>query len=177
MTLAAGIDFGRHGDRTVSTVVDDSAEPWRLVRYFIAFGHRYEVYLCPIRELLVGVLPILSDATGVGDALYHRIPAVGVVMTGNRHMTDKPFHRLPDRRIIVSTHALFAPLAARVNQHGLIVDCEAPALKTELINFVATYTRRGTMRLAARRGHDDAVFALALAVFGATYREELCQLN
>lgn len=166
MPRSAGIDFGRHSDPTALTVLDYSQEPWEVVTQLELLHCSWEQQLGLICTHTLGCLPIFVDGTGIGDALYERIPGATAVVLRN---DTKRFNRLlgPDR-ISVDTQTLFAPMLHRISIGGIKVKCQAATLEQNLQNFIVKYTKTGRPRFEARRGHDDDVFSLALAVYGAT---------
>lgn len=163
--LVAGVDFGRHRDPTVSCVLDTSRLPWRLVRYVSLSKRSWEFHVQQVSLQLKDVNHTLADATGVGDALYERLPnCYGCVLVGK---VSKPKLHTPGR-VVLSVGFLMGCLLERLTSRNLVVDCDAPDLKDQLLRFHVKVGKSGRLKYKGEKNyHDDAVFALALATVAA----------
>lgn len=144
MPFAMGVDLAKSVDWTVVHALDRAGNtcgferwqsPWKLTT--------------PRIVSLVGQVPTLADATGVGD------PIVEALQTENRRLEGVKFTSAFKQELMVG-------LASAIQNRevtfppGVIVD--------ELECFEYVYTRTGVRYSAPEGYHDDCVIALALAV-------------
>jgi hypothetical protein len=152
----AGLDVGRKVDRTALLVLDELRlvdclllEKMNFPRQLVALGDRLRRH-SPLQRVAV-------DATGVGlpvaDVLaYHGFPVLAVHIGSG-----------------MASHArLFGGLREAINGGDFSVAPDCPhrtLIKDELKALTGSYTPSGRgVHIAARQGHDDLAFALALAV-------------
>ena len=162
-SVALGLDFGRHNDCTAASVVRGGC-PMNLVYQAQAQGGSWDSHLHMIDGIINVYKPtvILVDGTGVGDALYERIPtARAAVIVGSGKYID-----LTKRRFVVTQQALIGTLLQVINTQMLVVSTAAPELLQQLRQLAVRFSKaRNQASFSARQGHDDEVFSLALAVF------------
>lgn len=159
-----GIDWGRHSDYT--SAIRLAARPNKLLidRFVRLKNGPWDEIVATVAPIVAGSSRVLSDGTGVGDALTDRIPnATGVII-----VSSSRGRRLTQNRISVGATSLIQPLVLAVNTGVLEAHCPAPELEAELKQFVVKFTsKKGSPRFEARQGHDDTVYALALAIYAA----------
>lgn len=151
----AGVDLARTQDYTDVRILDATEHPARLVHHARWRGDAWAVTV----ERVAGLLRRWNafarvDATGVGDpvveALAWRWPRVEAVK-----FTPHVKAELVERLVV-----------ALEQGQVLLYDAEGDPLRAELEAFRAEVLLSGAVRYSAPSGmHDDAVMALALAVY------------
>ncbi|MEO0140879.1 MAG: terminase family protein [candidate division WOR-3 bacterium] len=137
-----GVDLAKLHDYTVIIILDVSEKPWRIAEFHRFRGRAYAEASELINALRARYRArVVIDATGVGEAVAERVPgSYRVVITAQRR--EEMIARL---RLALETGSLILPGSNMI-------------LLEELKHF----------REKGQRGfHDDCVFALALAVWGA----------
>jgi hypothetical protein len=169
--LCAGLDIGRHTDRTALVVMDESVVT--------------EAHLVPsvsFREQAAVLAPLLArldlcavDGTGMGLGLLEllrsmHLPVVDVIIGGGhgapRIIRDGGGGRGPVRALSVGKVHLLGRLLGLVHAREITVApwcCNRDQLKAELGMMAASFTKKGGLSIQARSGHDDLALALALA--------------
>jgi hypothetical protein len=104
---------------------------------------------------MVGQIPIVADATGVGDAIVADLQVMGVNVTP--HVFTQPSKLRLMQRLV----AAFQGDELRISDTS-----SAKWLVAELETFEFTYTATGVKYEAPPGEHDDGVMALALALYG-----------
>ncbi len=159
-----GVDFGRRADWTVISVGDASAVGVRLVEQTRLQGTGWASQVERIVEAVRhwGARRLVCDATGVGDALAEDI--ISELAARRLPCEVEPFLFTGASKPILMD-SLAVALAARRCSFPAI-----PILLSELRNFEATPSASsgGREKMAAARGHDDTVCALALMVRAAS---------
>jgi len=154
----AGLDVGRHHDRTALIVLD-------------------ELTICD--ALLIQGLPFDRQRVALDDRLWlhkPRLVAVDVtgIGTGMADLLDLSGWRIHRANIGSGDAAhleLFAGLRQALADPAFHVKQSLPhkaELLAELKALAGTYTPSGRVHVAASSGHDDLGFALALAVLART---------
>ncbi|MFZ9156436.1 MAG: hypothetical protein ACO22A_08825, partial [Schleiferiaceae bacterium] len=145
-TVVFGVDLARAMDYTVVVGLD----AWMQVTVLERWQAPWAVTKAKIAELVKDI-PVVADATGVGDAIVADLQVMGVN---------------------VSPHVFTAPSKLRLMQR-LIATFQAKSigipegwLVSELEAFEFTYTATGVRYEAPKGYHDDGVMALGLAVHG-----------
>lgn len=141
-----GVDLARSVDYTVICGLD----AWRRVCALERFQLPWADTKARIQSV-VGDIPIVADATGVGDAIVQDLQALGV-MVYPHVFTQGSKLRLMQRLI-----------AAFQGEELTIPEGWLPQ---ELHAFEFHYTPTGVRYEAPRGEHDDGVMALALALYG-----------
>ena len=141
-----GLDLARATDHTVLTGLNAQCEvcvlerwqaPWAVTRIRVAD--------------MTKRVPVVADATGVGDPIVADLQAMGVMATAFRFtMASK----------MALVQRLITAIQTRFIQYpdGWLV--------RELESFGFTYTQHGVRYEAADNGHDDGVMSLGLALYG-----------
>src|SRR3954471_24488681 len=121
-------------------------------------------------------LPLPAQCRAVGDRLrlhrHLRMVAVDATGLGQGAADQLAADGWPVLPVTIGagagTHArLFGGLREAINSGRFSVAPECPhkaLICGELKNLTGSYTPRGRIRVAARQGHDDLAFGLALAV-------------
>lgn len=141
-----GIDLARSMDYTVVCGLD----PWMKVCVLERWQSPWAETKAKIAELVKQV-PVVADATGVGDAIVADLQTMG---------------------LSVSPHVFTQSSKLRLMQRLIAVfqakDLTIPDgwLQSELEAFEFTYTANGVKYEAPKGYHDDGVMALALAIHG-----------
>ncbi len=145
-----GLDLARSQDWTWLVGMD----AWRRVVTLDRWQMPWAATKARIMEI-VGQIPVVADATGVGDAIVSDLQQMGAVITP--HVFTQPSKLRLMQRLI----------AAFQNKELLVraLDHDA-ALQAELETFEFTYTASGVRYEAPPGLHDDGVMALALALHG-----------
>src|SRR6187431_694678 len=166
--LVAGLDLARRSDHSALVLLD--VEPGRLI---ICAALRLPQ--APLRQQFALIAPHLAgldllvfDQSGLGDVAAELLPKtpphIGVCLIGG----DRPLARSTHgERLVIGKTWLIQRLGAAMRSGDLTVAEHAPGrdlLRRELAQFVFKPGVRGQLRLEAARGHDDLVFAAALAV-------------
>lgn len=146
-----GVDLAKYRDWTVICVLDTTEEPYRIAEWHRFQGRRSVDVAALVNELCEKyAAKAYLDATGVGEAVAEEVRAAErVVFT-------------PKVRDDIISELLVAVEQARV---------KLPAGLTELRDEMRHFRRvehGSRVKAEAPRGeHDDAVFGLGLAVYGA----------
>lgn len=164
IVYSGGIDFGRKVNDTASVILafDRSRRVYTVVDLSVlrmewndttAYLNRlYATHACDY---------VIVDGGGVGDALLRslKFPHEGIVIGSSG---------------LYSHEALFLPLAEVINTRRLVVpDRFKPILLPQLVNLTASATpKTRKLNVQARKGQDDAAFALAFAVLASRRARE-----
>jgi hypothetical protein len=141
-----GVDVARAMDWTVVVGLD----AWQRVCVLERWQAPWAVTKGKVKAL-VGDVPMIGDATGVGDAIMADLQGQGLVVTP--YVFTQPSKlRLMQR--------LIAAFQARTLRYP------AGWLQAELESFEFTYTNTGVRYEAPPGLHDDGVMALSLALYG-----------
>lgn len=145
-----GVDLARSLDYTVVVGLD----AYRRVVFLERWQAPWAVTKTKIRDMARGV-PIVADATGVGDAIVGDLQMMGVDVTP--HVFTQPSKLRLMQRLVAAFQGdeLSLPDADR-----------AKWLVGELEAFEFNYTATGVKYEAPPGEHDDGVMALALALHG-----------
>lgn len=141
-----GVDLARSLDYTVLCGLDAWGAVCRLERWQLPWAESK----AKVREL-VGQVPCVADATGVGDAIVADLQTMGV------DVTPHVFTQSSKLRLMQRLVAAFQGKQIQVPDGWLIKELEA---------FEFTYTATGVKYEAPKGMHDDGVMALALALHG-----------
>jgi phage FluMu gp28-like protein len=158
--LVAGLDIGRHKDPTVLCVLDIGHLPWKLVRFISLAKRSWDFHVEQLTLQLDKVNHTVADATGVGDAIYQRLPNCwGAVLVSK---VSRP--KIRGDRVVISVGFAMKAMYEKASNRNLVIACEAPGLREQLQRFQVKLVKDGRLRYeGAKNSHDDAVFALALA--------------
>lgn len=142
-----GWDFARAQDWTVGIALDAYGHVCRLERW------QGKPWGDTVRDVvrITGKVMAVGDSTGVGDAVVEAIQRGGCPMDGLA-FTAK------------SKQSLMQRLAAAIQNRQ--VAFPEGVIRSELETFTYEYTAHGVRYTAPDGLHDDAVMALALAVYG-----------
>lgn len=155
-TYTIGVDWGRHEDFTVFTVVDHLL---RLVHVDRFTGIGYELQTSRLIALWqrFGKCPVLAEANSMGGPLIERLQ--------RQQIPVRAFHTTNASK----TAAIEAlALAIENGQLALPNDERAEFLRAELLAFESERLPSGQLRYQAPAGqHDDGVMSLAIAFHGA----------
>lgn len=150
MPVVYGLDLARSMDYTVLLGLD----PWRRVVRLERWQAPWAITKAKVKTL-VGDIPVVADATGVGDAIVADLQQLGVSVTP--HVFTQPSKLRLMQRLIAAFQG--AELA--------IPDTQAAFwLVQELNAFEFLYTATGVRYEAPKGEHDDGVMALGLALYG-----------
>lgn len=141
-----GLDLARASDYTVLIGLD----AWRRVCYIDRWQAPWAITKEKVRDV-VGKIPVVADATGVGDAIVADLDGMGVVVTP--HVFTQPSKLRLMQRLV----AAFQGNELTVPEGWLIAELEA---------FEFTYTATGVRYEAPSGLHDDGVMSLGLALYG-----------
>ena len=145
-----GVDLARSLDFTVVVGLDAYRRVVRLERWQAPWA----VTKQKVRDMVRGV-PIVADATGVGDAIVGDLQMMGVDVTP--HVFTQPSKLRLMQRLVA---------AFQGDELALPVADTAKWLVNELEAFEFNYTATGVKYEAPSGEHDDGVMALALALYG-----------
>jgi len=164
-----GLDLARAEDFTVLLGLDAYRRVVRLERWQLPWRET-KVRLAA----LVGEVPVIADATGVGDAIVSDLQAMGLLVTP--HVFTQPSKLRLMQRLMAAFQGqqltIPDPLPDPPDpRRRPVVGAERPAtstqwLRTELEAFEFVETASGVRYEAPRGYHDDGVMALALALYG-----------
>lgn len=141
-----GVDLARSMDYTVVLGLDAWGKVCRLDRWQLPWAETK----AKVAELTKGV-PVVADATGVGDAIVADLQGLGVDVTP--HIFTQPSKLRLMQRLVAAF------------QGGQITIPDG-WLTRELEAFEFVYTATGVRYEAPRGYHDDGVMALGLALHG-----------
>lgn len=160
-----GVDLARKNDWTVALVLDLAT---RHVAAFERFhGIPWNEICNRVAALAVrynGAL-VVPDATGVGDPIVEalherRLLLEPVVITSGKNLTDTG----------VPKTTLIQALMVAAENHEFTFPASLEVLTNEMLAFEYDTTAAGSLVYSAPEGmHDDAVMALALAMWGARH--------
>jgi len=145
-----GLDLARSMDWTVLVGLD----AWRRV---VAL-HRWQAPWATTKARikgLVGDVPVVADATGVGDAIVADLQGMGLMVTPYVFTQQSKLRLM--QRLIAAFQARELRLSAAQDAHWLVAELQA---------FEYTYTATGVRYEAPKGEHDDGVMALGLALHG-----------
>jgi hypothetical protein len=145
-TVVYGLDLARSMDYTVLMGLDAWAMPSYLDRWQASWAETK----AKVKDLVQQV-PVVADATGVGDAIVEDLQFMGVLVTP--HVFSQPSKLRLMQRLVA---------ALQGNQ----IRVPDGWLARELEAFEFTYTQTGVRYEAPPGTHDDGVMALALALYG-----------
>jgi len=145
-----GVDLARSLDFTVVVGLD----AYRRVVTLERWQAPWAVTKTKVRDMARGV-PIVADATGVGDAIVGDLQMMGVDVTP--HVFTQPSKLRLMQRLVA---------AFQGDELSLPVADTAKWLVAELEAFEFNYTATGVKYEAPSGEHDDGVMALALALYG-----------
>jgi phage terminase large subunit-like protein len=145
-----GVDLARSLDYTVVVGLD----AYRRIVTLDRWQAPWAVTKQKVRDM-VGQIPIVADATGVGDAIVADLQVMGVNVTP--HVFTQPSKLRLMQRLV----AAFQGDELRISDGS-----SAKWLVAELEAFEFTYTATGVKYEAPPGEHDDGVMALALALYG-----------
>lgn len=141
-----GVDLARSLDFSVMIGLDAWGRVCRVDRWQLPWAEtRTKV------EAMAGDIPIVADATGVGDAIVGDLQNAGVMVTP--YVFTQPSKLRLMQRLIAAFQA------------GLVTIPDG-WLVQELEAFEYTYTNSGIRYEAPKGFHDDGVMALGLALYG-----------
>lgn len=141
-----GVDLARSLDFTVVLGLDAYGDTCRLDRFQMPWADTKG----NIKEL-VGQVPIVADATGVGDAIVSDLLTMGV------DVTPHIFTQSSKLRLMQRLVAAFQGKTLGIPDGFVVKELEA---------FEFSYTATGVKYEAPKGYHDDGVMALALALYG-----------
>ena len=141
-----GLDLARAMDYTVLIGLD----AWRRVCYVDRWQAPWAVTKDKVRSI-VGNIPVVADATGVGDAIVADLDMMGVTVTP--HVFTQPSKLRLMQRLVTALQ-------------GNELTIPAGWLVTELETFEFSYGNTGVKYEAPKGLHDDGVMALGLALHG-----------
>jgi len=141
-----GIDLARSMDYTVVCGMDAWRRVVRLERWQLPWAETKSKILG-----LVGKVPCVVDATGVGDAIVSDLQQMGV------DVTPHVFTQSSKLRLMQRLIAAF---------QGGELQIPAGWLPAELEAFEFSYTATGVKYEAPKGYHDDGVMALGLSLYG-----------
>jgi hypothetical protein len=153
-----GIDVGRTRDRTVLARL----EPTNVLSdlYIPRLGPLTE-QAALLRPRLADLDLILIDATGVGTGLADILTDIGFPIVAV-HLTHGNIWNIGINGISIGTNRLFDLF--RFDLPRVAKTCSyRDELRREMGNLKGIFTSCGGVRYAAAAGHDDMVFAVALA--------------
>lgn len=160
----AGIDFGRRGDWTVAAILEvGGGSGMRLVELLRLQGLEWSGQLDRVTDALSrwGIRRAAADGTGLGDPLVEEL---------RRKLTEARVGCEVERFVFTgaSKGPLIDALSIALSRRRLRFPAH-PVLLSEMRNFEATPATSpgGREKMAAAKGHDDCVCALALAVHAA----------
>ena len=145
-----GVDLARSMDYTVVVGLD----AWRRVVHLERWQAPWAVTKERIRRRVGGV-PIVADATGVGDAIVADLQGMGVSVTPHVFSQSSKLRLM--QRLVAAFQGKELQLSGAEADRWLLGELEA---------FEFTYTASGVRYEAPRGEHDDGVMALALALYG-----------
>lgn len=145
-TVVYGLDLARSSDYTVLLGLD----AWRSVTVLERWQAPWSVTKERVRDR-VGLIPVVADATGVGDAIVADLDQMGVVITP--HVFTQPSKLRLMQRLVTALQ-------------GKELTIPDGWLRSELESFEFSYTSSGTRYEAPKGLHDDGVMALGLALYG-----------
>lgn len=141
-----GVDVARAMDWTVVVGLD----AWQQVCVLERWQAPWAVTKQRIKEM-VGMTPVVGDATGVGDAIMADLQQMGVLVT--------PYVFTQPSKLRLMQRLIAAFQAQSLHHPG-------GWLQAELESFEFTYTNTGVRYEAPPGLHDDGVMALSLALYG-----------
>lgn len=159
----AGIDFGRRGDWTVAAILEVGGAGMRLVELLRLQGLEWSGQLEKVADALSrwGIRRASADGTGLGDPLVEQLRG---------KLTEAKVGCEVERFVFTgaSKGPLIDALSIALSRRRLRFPAH-PVLLSEMRNFEAmpAASPGGRERMAAAKGHDDCVCALALAVHAA----------
>ena len=167
--LAGGLDIGRYTDRTALVVMDEAVVTEAHIIPSVSFHGQADL----LTPLLARLDLTAVDGTGLGLGLFELLRSAGLplvdVIIGGGNGAPRVI-RDGGSRVVRAIHVgkvhLLGRLLGLVHAREITVApwcCNRNELKAELGGMAASYTRRGGLSIAARKGHDDLALALALA--------------
>lgn len=141
-----GVDLARSMDYTVVLGLDAWGKVCRLDRWQLPWAETK----AKVAEMTRGV-PVVADATGVGDAIVADLQGLGVDVTP--HVFTQPSKLRLMQRLVAAFQ-------------GTQITIPDGWLTRELEAFEFVYTNTGVRYEAPKGYHDDGVMALGLALYG-----------
>lgn len=151
-----GVDWGRHEDFTVFSVLDQDCALVHVDR-FTGIGYELQVGRLQALWLRFGKPPVLAESNSMGGPLIERLQRM--------RMTVRAFHTTNASKA-QAIEAL--ALAIENRQLAMPADPRVNFLRQELIAYEQERLPSGLIRYHAPDGqHDDGVMSLAIAYHGA----------
>ena len=155
-----GLDLARREDFTVLVGLDSHRRVVKLERWQAPWADTKT----RVRALCGGV-PIVADATGVGDAIVADLQAMGCNVTP--HVFSQPSKLRLMQRLIAAFQGEQLTIPPQMPLlDGRPGPTSSQWLRAELEAFEFVETASGVRYEAPRGQHDDGVMALALALYG-----------
>lgn len=145
-----GLDLARSSDYTVVVGLD----AWRRVVLLERWQAPWATTKARVQQM-VGTVPVIGDATGVGDAIVADLQGMGVDVTP--HVFTQASKLRLMQRLIAALQGTEIAIPDTPEVRWLVAELEA---------FEFTYTAHGVRYEAPPGLHDDGVMALALALYG-----------
>jgi hypothetical protein len=172
-----GADLGQSVDYTAIGIIEntDTLDLRHIER--VPLGESYTGVVDHLAALKAS-LPdsrLVIDNTGVGRPVRDMLTERGVDVAADS-ITSVKKTRYVDGSWRVPKRELIRGVVVEMENGGLRVAAGLPytdALKSELKDFQATFTEKGSAVFGGKREHDDLVIAVALAVWGLTSGETL----
>jgi hypothetical protein len=174
VTYIIGADLGQAVDYTAISIIENTGTLDLRHIERVPLGKSYT----GIVDRLMGLkasLPgssLVIDNTGVGrpvvDMLWDRgaDPLPVSITAGKRTTFTDGVYRVPKRELVRGVLTALENGALRIAAELPYAD----ALKSELMDFQATFTAKGSIVFGGKREHDDLVIAVALAVWSVNAR-------
>jgi len=154
-----GVDLGRHEDFTVITVIDRFENN-------VVYWDRFKEIDFPLQKARIkGIAKrynnarIVIDSTGLGDPIAEDLRHAGLLVD------DFKFSRQSKAQLIKKLAILIEQRLITIPHNEVLID------ELESFGYNITESRNITYS-APEGGHDDAVYSLALAVWGLTGRQD-----
>lgn len=146
-----GVDLAKHRDWTVICVLDTTEVPYRVAEWHRFQGVPYTDVAARVNEIAerYHAQPHL-DATGVGDAVAEQVEGVRAIVFTPGLRDD-----------------LISRLVVAVEQRSILLPASLRELRDEMRYFRRVPHGEKVRAEHLPGQHDDSVFALSLAVFGA----------
>ncbi|WP_126992245.1 phage terminase large subunit [Thermosipho globiformans] len=160
-TYTIGVDLAKYKDYTVIVVLDTTEEPYKIAEFHRFNQIPYEEIIKLVNDIQIRYNGfVFLDATGVGDPVAERINACQPFVFSQKSKSE-----------------LLHNLLLVMEQKRILLPSSNITLRDELRYFRRIKSGSG-FKLEAQEGyHDDCVMALALAVYGATNKQEAKSFN
>lgn len=154
-----GVDLAKYNDYTVLTPFDLFTFEVKTQERFNQVDWNFQKVLIEAKARKYNNAQLKIDRTGVGDPIVEDLERAGL----NIGEEGAVVFSQRTRREMLDNLAILL-------EQGKIKIPNDPELIAELNAFQYTLTDKGKVEVKTRKGlHDDRVFSLALAVYGATY--------